>query len=118
RRQPASSSAGCGAMSRNPQESVLWTRSPRPPPCISLDRGHVGGSPAARDAPASGASRGRGAGVSWDLVGWLGSTFSFLGSSDFAKLTLAILLGLIPALLILLLIVTPVGLLGVWAERR
>lgn len=36
----------------------------------------------------------------------------------FGDMCFALLLGLIPALLILLAIVTPVGLLGVWAERR
>ena len=35
-----------------------------------------------------------------------------------ADLLIALLLGLIPALLIVLIVVTPVGLLGVWAERR
>lgn len=36
----------------------------------------------------------------------------------FGTMLVALLVGLVPALLILLAIVTPVGLLGVWAERR
>ena len=57
--------------------------------------------------------------MSWDLSSWSSETFaSLLGDSSFAKMLVALLVGLVPTLGILLLIVTPVGLLGVWAERR
>lgn len=57
--------------------------------------------------------------MSWDLATWSSETFaSLLGDSSFARLIVALLVGLVPTLGILLLIVTPVGLLGVWAERR
>jgi NADH-quinone oxidoreductase subunit H len=49
-----------------------------------------------------------------DLLGKIGLS----GGSPLADTLIAILLGVIPALLIVLLVVTPVGLLGVWAERR
>jgi NADH-quinone oxidoreductase subunit H len=39
-------------------------------------------------------------------------------AGPFSSALLAVLLGVIPAVLIVLLVVTPVGLLGVWAERR
>src|SRR5687768_11261498 len=48
------SSAGCGAAG---------------PPCISLGRSQLGGSPVPSDAPASGASLGRGADVSGEKPG-------------------------------------------------
>ena len=57
--------------------------------------------------------------MNWDLSSWSSETFaSLLGDSSFAKMLVALLVGLVPTLGILLLIVTPVGLLGVWAERR
>jgi NADH-quinone oxidoreductase subunit H len=56
--------------------------------------------------------------VNWTLPAWVGELFGFMGDSAFAKVGVAILIGLVPALLILLAVVTPVGLLGVWAERR
>jgi NADH-quinone oxidoreductase subunit H len=49
-----------------------------------------------------------------ELLGKIGVS----GGSPFMDLVIALILGLVPALLILLAVVTPVGLLGVWAERR
>jgi NADH-quinone oxidoreductase subunit H len=49
-----------------------------------------------------------------ELLGKIGVT----GGSPFMDVAVALILGLVPALLILLAVVTPVGLLGVWAERR
>jgi NADH-quinone oxidoreductase subunit H len=54
----------------------------------------------------------------WSLTGWVHGLSGVLGESDLARFTVSLLVGLVPALGILLLIVTPVGLLGVWAERR
>lgn len=54
----------------------------------------------------------------WTLTGWVHGLSEVLGDSSLAQLTVGLLVGLVPALAILLLIVTPVGLLGVWAERR
>src|SRR5688500_17745714 len=53
-------------MSRRPSGSVLWTLPPRPPPRVFLTHIEDGGSPAPRDAPVSGASRGRGANLTAD----------------------------------------------------
>jgi len=50
-----------------------------------------------------------------DLLNWIGL---HPGQSAALDVAIALITGLIPALLILLAVVTPVGLLGVWAERR
>jgi NADH-quinone oxidoreductase subunit H len=56
--------------------------------------------------------------MAWSLPQWTHDLFGFMGDSPLAKVVVGVLVGLVPALLILLAIVTPVGLLGVWAERR
>src|SRR5204863_166757 len=63
-RSPRRSTAGLPP--RTPQERAppAGVRGRQPPPCFYLDRFQVGVSPAPRDAPASGASRGGGADVS------------------------------------------------------
>ena len=56
--------------------------------------------------------------MNWVLVTFTGGLFSFLGDSPAAHLAVGLLIGLVISLHVVLAVVTPVGLIGVWAERR